>query len=99
MPDDLQRCDQTGIMGWPRSGTTAAEVDVRDMLCAQAIQVVSQAARTLPPGSELDVVCNAADVYQDLLLWAKARAYPVLSTEAYAENMKLRIRPCPSRNG
>jgi TusA-related sulfurtransferase len=56
-------------MGAPQ----AALVDVREMLCAQALAVVAKAAERLAPGAALDVRYSAEDVHRDLLAWAKDR--------------------------
>ena len=53
-----------------RSTTT---IDVRDMLCAQALAVVGHAAESLKVGEALDIVYNAEDVRRDLLIWARDR--------------------------
>ena len=52
-------------------------VDVRDMLCAQALAVVGDAIKPLRSGDALDVVYNAEDVKQDLIIWASDRGYDV----------------------
>ncbi len=44
-------------MAYP--STMAHCVDVRDMLCAQALAVVARAAGALPHGEALEVFCNA----------------------------------------
>ncbi len=49
----------------------AQAVDVRDMLCAQALAVVARAMKPLRAGDALEVRYNAQDVKQDLLVWAK----------------------------
>ena len=75
MPDGDARRPAGGssIIGAPR----AASCDVRDMLCAQALAVVSQAIERLPRGQELMVLYNAEDVKRDLLVWAGERGYGV----------------------
>ena len=55
----------------------AATVDVRDMLCAQALALVAKALEPLAPGEALDVRYNADDVRQDLLVWAQGLNHPV----------------------
>ncbi len=60
-------------MGAPSS----AAVDVRDMLCAQALAVVAQALEQCRPGTILSVAYNAEDVKRDLLVWARDRGYAV----------------------
>ena len=52
-----------------------ASVDVRDMLCAQALALVAKALGPLPPGHALDVTFNADDVKRDLLAWAGHQGY------------------------
>ncbi len=71
---------------------TGTIVDVRDMLCAQAIMVVWRACRTLAAEAVLEIVCNAHDVEDDLLIWAKELGYSVLEVEERAPETWLRIR-------
>ena len=52
-------------------------VDVRDMLCAQALAVVAQATLTLQKEQTLAVFYNTDDVAADLRVWAKSREYDV----------------------
>ena len=54
----------------------AQAVDVRDMLCAQALAVVARAMKPLRTGDALEVRYNAQDVKQDLLVWAKGVGHP-----------------------
>ena len=51
-------------------------VDVRDMLCAQALAKVAQALARLAPGETLDVRYNTPDVKQDLVVWAASHGHP-----------------------
>ena len=62
-------------------------VDVREMLCAQALAVVAQAAARLPSGQALDILYDAQDVKQDLLMWAKERSFQV--DELAADRLRL----------
>ena len=62
-----------GIMG--KLPTTT--IDVRDMMCAQALALIAQAVERLPAGGLLKVRYNAPDVKQDLLLWARDRSHRV----------------------
>ena len=55
----------------PRSTT----VDVRDMLCAQALALVAQAAERLHVGETLGILYNAEDVKQDVIVWSKQQGY------------------------
>ena len=52
-------------------------VDVREMLCAQALAIVAQAAARLQSGQALDILYDAQDVKQDLRMWAKERSFQV----------------------
>ena len=54
-----------------------ATIDVRDMLCAQALAVVAKAAEALPSGGLFAVRYNAEDVRRDLLAWALDRGHQV----------------------
>lgn len=51
--------------------TETVTVDVRDMLCAQALAAVARALQRLPAGDALEVWHNAPDVKRDLLVWAE----------------------------
>ena len=55
-------------------------LDVRDMLCAQALAVVAQALEGLEAGGTLEVVYNADDVRRDLLVWARDRGHAVVES-------------------
>ena len=55
-------------------------LDVRDMLCAQALAAVDRACAPLAVGTSLEIVCNAADVRDDLLVWAREMGHPVMKT-------------------
>ena len=50
-------------------------VDVRDMVCAQALEQVALAVKKLGIGQPLDVVYNATDVREDLEMWAADRRH------------------------
>jgi len=58
----------------------AAALDVRDMLCAQALAQVDAALHRLAPGSALVVTANAGDVVRDLAAWGHDRGHTVLAT-------------------
>ncbi len=64
---------QTGIMGEPSHAT----IDVRDMLCAQALAVVAEAMAKLPIGAAAAIHYNTDDVKRDLCVWANERQYGV----------------------
>ena len=52
-----------------------AAVDVREMLCAQALAVVAQAVDRLPSGGLLTVQYDAQDVRDDLGIWAHSHGH------------------------
>ena len=62
---------QIGIMSPPVS------IDVRDMLCAQALAIVAQAMTRLAHGAQVELRYNTEDVKRDLLAWANDRGYGV----------------------
>ena len=63
-------------MGLPASRT----VDVREMLCAQALALVAQALAAYPPGAPVRVRYSAEDVRRDLVAWAAERGYGLRET-------------------
>ena len=63
-------------MGRPETQT----VDVRDMLCAQALAVVAKAMTPLPPGAWAKVRYSTEDVRRDLVVWATERGYGIRET-------------------
>ena len=69
-------------------GVPQTTVDVREMLCAQALAQVARAMDHLAPGQALAVRYNADDVRRDLLAWAADRGH--LATEAHASILQLR---------
>lgn len=56
---------------------STAPVDVRDMLCAQALAVVARAVAQLAPGASLTILVGAEDVRRDLRVWANERGHAV----------------------
>ena len=64
------------------SAQQAVAVDVRDMLCAQALAAVARAIESLHEGQRLDILYNAEDVKRDLLVWAQDRGHAVRAVEA-----------------
>jgi len=69
-----------------------ALIDLRDMQCAQALATAAQAMQRLPAGAALELVCNAADVRDDLVAWAAQLAHPVLSAETSDGDTWLKIQ-------
>lgn len=74
---------QPSIMDEPRLLT----VDVRDMLCAQALAIVAQAVKRVRVGDTLRIVYNAEDVKRDLLAWAAEQRHRI--TEAGQATLQL----------
>ncbi len=66
----------SSTVGRYNASTMPAHVDVRDMLCAQALAVVARAMARLRAGETLTVMQNTDDVRHDLLVWARAHGYP-----------------------
>ena len=52
-------------------------VDVREMLCAQALALVARAVTPLEAGAQVRIRYSTEDVKHDLLVWAKSRGYVV----------------------
>ena len=50
-------------------------VDVREMLCAQALAHVSEAAARMEAGAIVTVLYSTEDVKHDLLVWSTDRGY------------------------
>ena len=79
----------TSIMSEPSTAT----VDVRDMLCAQALALVAEAARGLRDGTSLLVELNADDVRADLVAWARQQGFVALQESP----TRLRVARGPAR--
>ena len=52
-----------------------ASVDVRDMLCAQALAQITRAVGSLDMGQRVRVRFNAKDVERDIVSWVTARGH------------------------
>lgn len=50
-------------------------VDVRDMLCAQALAQIAQALDVVAPGQAITILYNAEDIKQDAIIWARERGH------------------------
>lgn len=77
-PKSRFRSNPSAIMGGLRRST----VDVRDMLCAQALALVAQTVDRASVGETIEVLYNAADVKHDLLVWAQEQACMIHEVEA-----------------
>ena len=60
-------------------------VDVRDMLCAQALAVVAKAMAPLPAGTWAAARYTTEDVRRDLIAWAASRGYGVRDADGSLE--------------
>ena len=60
-------------------------VDVRDMVCAQALAVVSRAVTQGAAGQIFSVLMNAEDVRRDVLAWSQHAAVTIQHVEALAQ--------------
>jgi len=67
-------------------------VDVRDMSCAQALAQAARALKPLVVGRALDIVCNAPDVKDDLLVWTRELGHVVLATKSRDEEFVVTVR-------
>ena len=56
-------------------GLRRPTVDVREMLCAQALAVVAESVGRLSPGERVEVVFDAKDVERDLMTWASRQGH------------------------
>ena len=76
-------------------GRPLATVDVREMLCAQALAQAEAAMRRLRAGEILEILYNADDVKKDLLVWAKELDYPILRVEDRPDEARVWIQRGP----
>ena len=67
-------------------------VDARDMTCAQALVQTDRAMRKTAVGSTLEILCNAIDVRDDLVIWARELGYALLTVDAQGGDISLKIR-------
>ena len=54
---------------------TEVTIDVREMLCAQALALVAQAAERLAAGRRITVLYTTEDVKLDVITWARERGF------------------------
>lgn len=57
------------------SEPSGEQVDVRDMLCAQALVLVAKAIARVTMDESIQVRLNSKDVRQDLQVWASDKGY------------------------
>lgn len=72
--------------------TPTITVDVRDMLCAQALAVVAQRLGSLQAAQAAVVRYSTEDVKRDLLAWARDRGYDVDVAAPGTLQMQIRSR-------
>ena len=77
----------TGIMNRP-----AVTVDVQEMLCAQALARADREIRAIPIGAAMGVVCNATDVRDDLLVWAREMGHTIMKQQQLASQFHVWIQ-------
>ena len=66
-------------------------VDVRDMLCAQALAIVAQAMSGLAPKQMLEIRYDAEDVRRDLTAWAVERGHPLVESGPLRLRLQRRV--------
>ncbi len=76
----VAECLRRGGLGIMEAGA-AATIDVRDMLCAQALALVAQAVGRLGCGQAVEVRCNAEDVRRDLSAWAADQGHGLIQVD------------------
>ena len=74
------------------AGIMAAAVDVRDMTCAQALAQAGRAVKSLDVGQAVDILCNAPDVKDDLLIWARELGHVVPAVKARGEEWAVTVQ-------
>ena len=62
-------------------GKTTQALDVRDLLCAQALMVVMKGMKEIEPGGTLEIIFNSDDVQRDLVTWATELGHAVVSAD------------------
>ena len=70
----------------------AAVVDVRDMLCAQALALVDRTVRQAPARTPVDVIGNSADVRRDVSAWAGSLGHAVVSNDGPDDEWRMRVQ-------
>ncbi len=67
-------------------------IDVRDMLCAQALAQAGLAMKRVQVDGAIDVFCNSADVEHDLRIWANELGHVLLQSRANGGEWHLLIQ-------
>ena len=62
-------------------GKTALALDVRNLLCAQALMAVMKGVKAIESGGTLEVTFNSDDVKRDLVTWATELGHHVVSVD------------------
>lgn len=65
-------------------GKTTLALDVRDLLCAQALMAVMKGVKEIEPGGTLEIAFNKDDVRRDLVTWATELGHQVVSVDEAA---------------
>jgi TusA-related sulfurtransferase len=82
-PVEIDSRYQRSVSIMRHSSAGAVAVDVRDMLCAQALAVVDRALGRLRPGECAAVRYDAEDVERDLIAWVRDRGHRVRDRSAH----------------
>ena len=62
-------------------GKTTLALDVKDLLCAQALMVVMKGIKEVESGGTLEITFNSDDVQRDLVTWATELGHDVVSVD------------------
>ena len=62
-------------------GKTLLALDVRDLLCAQALMAAMKGIKEIEPGGTLEITFNSDDVKRDLVTWATELGHAVVSVD------------------
>lgn len=65
-------------------------VDVRDMLCAQALARVAEAFKRVPAGEALSILGNTEDVERDVRVWAQTHGR-IIEVDGAEEGWEVRV--------
>ena len=68
-------------------------VDVRDMVCAQALALVAKAVANIPSGHTLELLLNTDDVQRDVLAWSQHQHLSVHLQRAGNETRVTLVKP------
>jgi tRNA 2-thiouridine synthesizing protein A len=70
----------------------AHELDLRGLLCPMPVIRAAEAARALPPGTELLLHCTDPGVEADLPRWCRIQGHDWLGAERDGHEIRARLR-------